>query len=118
MDCHNWIGCQEDCENCILMSMDQADQVQAWDVETMQQWSPEDILKLLQSFGRKAKNAEERGLQQIKLQRQEVQERNKYKAENERLREALEAAVSYVPDLKDVPGIKAALEGGEEDTDN
>ncbi len=41
----------------------------------------------------------------------------KLKVENDRLREALEAAVSYVPELKDVPGIKAALKGGEEDTD-
>ena len=44
---------------------------------------------------------------------QAIERINELKAENDRLREALKAAVSYVPDLKDVPGIKAALKGGE-----
>lgn len=61
MDCHNWRSCQDDCDHCEVANLDTAKAVQAWnDPEYLvQNWTPAEILELLQQLGRQAQLAEE-----------------------------------------------------------
>ena len=61
MDCYNWRNCEGSCDHCEVAGMEAAKAVQAWnDPEYLvNNWSPEEILELLQQLGKQAEVAEQ-----------------------------------------------------------
>ena len=47
-DCYNWVGCQANCEDCVLTNMDDVQTVKAWTESDMLKYPPDEILHLLQ----------------------------------------------------------------------
>lgn len=126
MDCYNWRNCEGSCDHCEVAGMEAAKAVQAWDDPEylVNNWSPEEVLKLLQQLGRQAEVAEQgrqalenhvremgeelRGSRQQLQEEQEARRRNKevadawmatakrLKRERDELREVLKHAADFI----------------------